>query len=159
MQKIEDWLTEHGFSGFVFKIFAIISMCIDHIGAVMFPEWTWMRIIGRFAFPIFCFFLAEGAYYTSNIRKYEMRLLLFAILSEVPFDLAFYRQPVYWYHQNVFFTLFFGLLTLDLLMHLKNYLLRVGSFVGIGLLCEAIHTDYGIVGILFIVLFFCFKRR
>ncbi|SFP90737.1 TraX protein [Lachnospiraceae bacterium XBB1006] len=158
MEKMEIWLEKHGVSAFWFKLLAIISMTIDHVGAVLFPNQIWMRVVGRFAFPIFCFFLVEGAYHTSNIRRYEGRLLAFALISEVPFDLALFGQLGQWQHQNVFFTLFFGLVTMDIFLHCQNKIIRILVFISSGLLCELLHTDYGIVGILFIVLFFAFHE-
>ena len=83
-----------GLDGFVLKSIAMIAMLIDHIGAVLFPQYIGMRIIGRIAFPIYCFLLVEGAMHTSNIRKYELRLFLFALVSELPFDLEIGRAHV-----------------------------------------------------------------
>lgn len=77
------------------KIIAVITMLIDHIAYVLqiysysYSTYHIMRIIGRIAFPIFAFMIAEGAKHTRDIRKYLLRLLIFAFISEVPFDLAF----------------------------------------------------------------------
>ena len=78
-----------GLNGFVLKCIAMVCMLIDHTGAVLFPQYRILRIIGRIAFPIYCFLLVEGAMHTRDIRKYELRLLGFALVSEIPFDLAF----------------------------------------------------------------------
>ena len=70
------------------KIIALITMIIDHIGLVFFPEMVIFRIIGRMAFPIFAFFIAEGWYYTKNKKKYVLLLFVFMIISWVPFCLG-----------------------------------------------------------------------
>lgn len=99
------------------KIAAMASMLIDHIGAVLIENtalynndgWAMAgvvcRLIGRLAFPLFCFLLVEGFLHTSNKKIYMLRLLIFALLSEIPFDMALFGR-VTLYRQNVFFTLF-----------------------------------------------------
>ena len=79
MEEIEG-MQRIGINGFTLKWIAIVSMLIDHMGAILFPQYIEMRIVGRLAFPIYCFLLAEGAVHTSNIRRYEIRLLAFACL-------------------------------------------------------------------------------
>ena len=71
-----------------------------------------MRNIGRIAFPIYCFVLVEGFMRTRNVQKYLGRMLLFAFISEIPFDLAFAGKMFHWGYQNVMFTLFWGLLAM-----------------------------------------------
>ena len=96
-------LGKFGLNGFVLKWIAMLTMLVDHVGAVLFPHLVLFRIIGRLAFPIYCFLLVEGAVYTSNWRKYLGRLLAFALISEIPFDLAFRGRIFDWSSQNVFF--------------------------------------------------------
>jgi hypothetical protein len=88
----------------VLKTLALFTMVIDHYGAIFQSDIIIYRIIGRLAFPIYCFLLVEGYFHTSNIKKYAARLLIFAFISEIPFDLAFFGH-VGFEHQNIFFTL------------------------------------------------------
>ena len=116
---------KRGISSAVLKNIAVVTMLIDHIGAVImtrllirnglyeamvnqetYTAWMGqnsgmygicmaMRIIGRLAFPIYCFLLVEGFQKTHNVKKYLGRMFLFALISEVPFDLAFSGKA--WY--------------------------------------------------------------
>lgn len=130
-------------------------MVIDHVGAILFPDQIWMRVIGRVAFPIYAYCLAEGFRYTSDYRRYLGRLALFAILSEIPFDLAFYGVPFSFAHQNVFFTLTLGLILLWVLERFKEQLLLcAGAFVVLCFLAQALHMDYGAGGLLMVFAFY-----
>lgn len=156
--QFELWVKKHGLTGTQLKLLAITTMFIDHLGATCFPENMALRVIGRMAFPIFCFLMAEGAHYTSDIRKYEFRLLLFALISEIPFDYAFFGELFYWGHQNVFFTLLAGLLCIDVFQH-KSTSWGVGAFLVVAALAQLLCTDYGAAGVLFIVLFYRFREQ
>ena len=114
-----------------------------------------MRAVGRLAFPIFAFLLVEGYRHTSDIRKYFIRLFLFALISEVPFDLVTTGHLFDLQKQNIFFTLAAGLIVLYLGKVAKWN--QMGAIIGIVVsmvLAEALHFDYGIAGILLIVLIY-----
>lgn len=99
-------------TGFTLKIIALILMIIDHTGLVVLPWTPWYlpcRILGRIAFPIYLFLLVEGYTHTRDAGKYALRMLIFALISELPFDYALTGRWVYPNYQNVFFTLFLGL--------------------------------------------------
>ncbi|HEX2986363.1 MAG TPA: TraX family protein [Caproiciproducens sp.] len=145
---------------FQLKILAVVTMLIDHIGAVFFPQAVLLRIIGRLSFPIFAFLISEGLTHTSNIKKYFLRLLLFAFISEVPFDLAFRMSIFNPQSQNIFFTLFFGLAAI---YFLKAYLyqnpaIAVLLALSMALLAEFFNTDYGWFGVAAVIVFYCFRK-
>ncbi len=147
-----------GINGFTLKCIAMASMLIDHTGAVLFPQYLVLRMVGRLAFPIYCFLLVEGAMHTRDIRKYELRLFVFALISEVPFDLAF-RRGIDWSHQNVFFTLLIGVEAIDVAMRYKNKLIEVFIFAVAIASAEVLNTDYGAKGVVFIVCYYLLYER
>lgn len=151
--------------GTVLKLIACLSMFIDHLGAVCFSGMMGFRIIGRLAFPIFCFLLVEGAVHTRNMKKYILRMGIFALISEVPFDLAFYHRLVYTGHQNVFFTLGLGLLAIWFLEHpieqldIPDVLYKLLVIIAAGLIAEFFNTDYGFTGIAVICIFYYLRGQ
>lgn len=130
------------------KLIAALTMLTDHIGTVFFPHVWLLRAIGRMAFPIYCFLLAEGAAHTKDPRRYGLRLLLGALLSEIPYDFLFYGGLT-WHHQSVMLTLLFGFLMLQ-------WMKRSGKVLPV-LLCaaaaELLNTDYGGLGVVLIWMF------
>ena len=232
MEK-ETRIPRFSISGSVLKMVAITTMLIDHLGAglllpllslpptsplsssghgisflfhrylLTYEFYSLLRIIGRSAFPIFCFLLVEGLLHTSSRGKYLLRLLLFSFLSEIPFNLALFGGLRNANHQNVFFTLTIGLAVIwgmdeilhsdhllrfrekGLRFHEKNrlfhekdrrFLQKKGGLpsellsilpyafclllvlLGAGL-ASLLHTDYGAIGVLLIVLFYCFRKH
>lgn len=150
------------------KLIACLTMLIDHIGATMVPG-AGMRIIGRIAFPIFCFLLVEGAHYTRSPGKYALRLFIGALLSEIPFDLAFSRRLT-WSSQSVMVTLLLGYVAIFALQSLIRALAGRGFgniqlaicfaiaavvlFTAAASAADYLQTDYGAGGILLIACFY-----
>ncbi len=99
-------------SSFALRSFALLCMLIDHAGLALFPNIGAFRCVGRFAFPIYCFLLAQGFLHTRDLRAYARRLALFAILAEIPFDLLTFGRISSGFEQNVLFALLLGLLSL-----------------------------------------------
>lgn len=145
------------------KILAMIFMLLDHMWATLIPGNQWMTNIGRLAFPIFSFLIVEGFIHTSNFKKYLKRLFIFALISEIPFNLIYTGSFIFPFHQNVLFTLLLGLLCINEIEKIKNnknlksiikgtfkillfFLISIISFV-----------DYGITGILTIIAFYIFR--
>lgn len=151
------------------KLIACVTMLMDHIGATLVaPDFAYyetnpqlytmlawvnliMRCIGRIAFPIFCFLLVEGVYHTRDPKKYAMRLAISMVLSEIPFDLAFFGQ-ISWAHQNVMVTLLLGFFMAEGMKRSKSFwkLLWIIPFY---FAAEWLHTDYAGDGILLIAMF------
>lgn len=142
------------------KSIACLTMLLDHIGAVFMPGYyTYyiLRILGRIAFPIYCFLLAEGAHYTRNPRKYALRLALGAVASEIPFDLAFYGGPTL-AHQSVMLTLLLGFGALMVWKKLPIWA-GVPMTALLSLAAEWLNTDYGAWGVVLIVAFGVLRER
>jgi len=123
----------------ILKWIAIITMTIDHVGAVLYPEFTFLRFIGRLAFPLFAYLLILGMETTRNIRNYFTRLFIFALISQIPFFLAIDYAP--FDLLNIFFTLSFGLLFITFFKRgsVLAFIPLLASFI--------IPFDYGVYGI------------
>ena len=175
-------LKRPGLSGSTLKLIALVTMLIDHFGAVVVVRATYtpgfdrefwnslywpMRSIGRIAFPIFCFLLVEGFVHTSNVKKYLGRMFLFALISEIPFDLALTGNWMDFYFQNVFWELSMGILAMICLAYIerKNFkyvvqvVLRLGVIVFFAFAAELLGLDYGMYGIISIVALYVFRQN
>lgn len=188
---------KRGITGSTLKLIAIITMMIDHVGAIILERIVYkdyvlqiqsgvslvpveelfdlklmmidavLRMIGRLGFPIFCFLLIEGFMHTRNIQKYAGRLFLFALVSEIPFDLGFAGKPFFFNYQNVFFTLFIGLLVMIGFRCVENRKMnkRLSALLQIvitaaGMLAATIlKTDYSYIGVLTIAVMYIFRNR
>lgn len=168
MEQSRKW----GISGGTLKIIALVTMIIDHAAAVFIANGDWYMIgrgIGRLAFPIYCFLIVEGFFHTRNVKKYMARLFLFALVSEIPFDLAFYDTIFYKGHQNVFFTLFLGIVLMYLIQTVRNGIdeiqtvkktaALVASYVLVFAGAFFLQADYGMDGVVLILLFYLFHGR
>lgn len=178
-----------GLSGSALKWIAIFTMLLDHLGACVIEVYIlngrgtspykgfWrlpnatidtilfldevLRGVGRIAFPIFCFLLVEGFCHTRDVKKYALRLGIFCLISEVPFDLAFLGSPVYLLYQNVFFTLLLGLLGIWALQYFTGEKRFLGTLIALALaiLAGFLHTDYATFGVVFIEVLYLLRER
>ncbi len=159
-------------TGSTVKIIALISMFIDHVGAAvlgkmalspfMLDVYRMSRYIGRMAFPLFCFLLVEGFLHTRDVKKYLLRLGIFAIVSEVPFDLAISGRVLEFGHQNVFFTLYLGLLAIYILDEVRKRRLHRAWYLFLPvtlLVADILDTDYSSAGVLVILTMYLLKDR
>lgn len=151
-------------NGFHLKLIAVCTMFIDHMGDTLFPGVMWLRCIGRVAFPIFCFLTAEGCVHTHDRKKYALRLLVFALLSEIPFNLMTGRAVWNPYDQNVLWTLLAGAAVCWLMDGaLKRrtapaFVLTGAAMVAAFWLLEVFGTDYGGWGMLLVAMFYGVHR-
>ena len=124
-EKINTFCSKIQFlSGASLKLIAILSMLIDHVNkALIYPNLVsnngtltvvsnLFDIIGRIAFPLFCFLLVEGYFNTRNRKKYLLYLLIFGVISEVPFDMSTTASLYNMNWNNVMFTLALVLITI-----------------------------------------------
>ena len=158
-----------GISGLALKLMAVVTMAIDHIGAAGLVGWgdtyTAFRLIGRLAFPIYCFLLGEGAAKTKSPGRYLLRLFLFGLLSEIPYDLLFHRRLLEFGNQNIFFTLFLGLAGLSAYRWSRRFdgswkeLIGPAGMVLALLLAQFIHCDYGYQGVLLIYAMYMWRNE
>lgn len=143
-----------GLTSFQLKCIAVVTMVIDHIGAILYPGDLIFRYIGRIAFPIFCFLLVEGFFHTHDRIQYMIRLGIFAILSEIPYDLAFRNQTLEFTRQNVYFTLLLGVLMMCVLSISANWPERIMILLLFMWAGEFLKADYGFRGILLIFIYY-----
>ena len=136
--------------------------------ADVYGAYTLCRMIGRIAFPIFCFLLVEGFVHTSNAKKYAIRLGAFALISEIPFDLGFQSKVLEFAYQNVFFTLLIGFVTLMAYKKVEekefqNRFTKILIQILVGMIgmlaAQLMRTDYGAVGVMAIVLFYVLREN
>lgn len=127
---------------------AMFTMLVDHVGVIFFPEVESLRIIGRIAFPLYCWFVVQGYRNTSSLRKYVRRLLLIAFLAQIPYTLALQAWEL-----NVIFTLTLALICLYVLDLKIEELFKFWFVVLVSLLSIAIPMDYGLYGILLVIIY------
>lgn len=150
----------------VLHIIAMTLMLMDHLWATLLPAREWLTCAGRVAFPIFVFMAVEGYFHTRSFKKYILRMLLFAVLSEIPFDLMYGGTWFYPVHQNVLWTFLLGLLGVWLMeqvrkkgktwMYLLVCVLVVPAGLVLGTLCM---VDYYGVGVLTVFVFYFLHGR
>ncbi len=152
-----------GLDGGALKGIAAALMLIDHVGAILLPETVILRCIGRLAFPIFAFFIAEGYAHTRSFGRYLLRMAIWAAVSEIPFNLEFGHFFVPG-RQNVLWTFCLALLTLRGLEELRRETggaryLGCGAALAAGFAAgELLHVDYGGWGVLSVVLFYLCRQ-
>jgi hypothetical protein len=124
-------------------------MAIDHVGLILYPQIIFLRVVGRLAFPIFAWYLAEGYVHTTSRKRYALRLAVFAVAAQIPFYVATHSKML-----NIFFALLLGLWAIDCFQK-RRYV----STVAIILLAGLVPLDYSFYGILMILGFYIFRNQ
>lgn len=164
MKKLEKLRILDGTS---LKLIAMISMVFDHVGDMFFPGALWMRMIGRLAMPLFSFCIAEGYAHTKNKQRYLMRMGVFALVSEIPFDLAF-EGRVGLGHQNIMLSFFLAILALMLFDRIRGEgkehaagktLLGILCVCAVAVLALVLRADYTLFAVLAVFLFYVLRNR
>ena len=155
-----------GISAAALHIIAMTLMLMDHLWATLLPAQEWLTCVGRIAFPIFAFMSVEGYFHTHNFKKYLLRMLVFAVISEIPFDLMYGGTWFYPVHQNVLWTFLLSLLGVWLMeqvrkkgktwMYLLVCVLVVLAGLVLGTLCM---VDYYGAGVLTVFVFYFLHGR
>lgn len=146
-------------SSFVLKIIAITAMLFDHLGYVVFGRFSFMNYIGRLAFPIFAFGVSEGFKYTKDLKKYFIRLSIFAIISQLPYMLFSNVIGSNTFTLNILFTLILGLFAITVYEKIDNKYLGFLFVVLLSVISHFGHFDYGWFGIAVIFIFHIFKDK
>lgn len=163
-------ITKFELTSFHLRLIAMISMLLDHaVKSVNFNfNYDFMYFLGRLAFPIFAFQLVEGYMHTKNFNRYCIKMFIFALIAEIPFNLMIGYSPIYPFGQNVLFTMLIGLLMMKLTDIVIDYTKDTNKFILvlsvmivvvlgyiIGKYC---FVDYGGEGILMILMFYLSKK-
>ena len=152
-------------TSFSLHIMAMVFMLCDHLWGTVLPGNDWLTCIGRIAFPIFAFMIVEGYHHTGSLKKYVIRLLLFAVVSEIPFNLAMGSRLFYPIHQNVLwsFLISIGLIHWNEKVKAKQIWKRV--LAGVATFCIAYiggiisFVDFYNAGILMALTFYFFRGK
>jgi len=166
--NIIDKIKSKNIAASTLKLIAMITMTVDHIGFVLqkyslFDYAYLLRIVGRIAFPIYCFLLVQGIYHTRSKTKYAIRLLVFALISDLPYATLFEGdgQIYYRFGCNVLWTLLMGLILIcivDRYFIQKPYSYGLILMIIFGLGAQLLRTDYGFIGIMLIYSFYVQSR-
>lgn len=133
------------------KLVAVVFMLVDHVGLLLFDNNIIMRILGRLSFPIFAFCLSNGFIYTSSVKKYSIRLFVFAVISQIPY--MFISDNL-----NIFFTLLLSLMFLYSYEYFDNKIFSYFLMFYILLMSYFLKVDYGCYGVLLVFLFYRYLR-
>lgn len=144
-------------TSFILKIIGVITMLFDHIGDAIIGHFSFFNLIGRISFPIFAFQAVQGYIHTKNFKKHMLKLLIFAIISQIPFMLFLSTFTTEIYTLNIFFTLFLGCFALFVYDKCSNKIIGLLLVILTSIIAFLLKVDYGYWGILLMFCFYLFK--
>lgn len=136
-----------GLDALTLKIVAIVAMTVDHVGALLYPDALWLRVVGRLTMPIIAFLLVEGYHHTGNLTRYALRLLVFALIAQPIYRLAFPHGL------NVLFDLLVGLGVIWAYDRLRFIWLQALLLACVCVLSVVVVLDWWHLGVLMIFVF------
>lgn len=154
-------------TSFSLHLLAMLFMLIDHAGKILFPKVLLLRCLGRLAFPIFAFMAVEGYYHTKNLKKYLFRLFIWAIISEIPYNIFKTGTLIDFARRNVLWTLLFGIILIFAVDKIREkhgngfifltalILTAPVSYIFARFIC----ADYGYAGLFTILAFYLFRGK
>ena len=153
-------------TSFILHIMAMIFMLMDHLWGVGLVNFEILTCIGRIAFPIFAFMIVEGYFNTKNVKKYILRIFIFALISEIPFNLMIARSPFYIFHQNVLWTFLIALLLIVINEKAKKSNKKIIQII-VAILTLVVAFILGLItfcyynhaGILTVLVFYFFRNK
>ena len=162
MEKTKKWKILNALD---LKLLAMALMLCDHLWATIISGNRWLTDLGRLAFPIFAYQIVEGYFHTGNFKRYLGRMFLYALISEIPFNMMMSGGRLFYpFHQNVMFTFCIALMCIRVmeLAKQKNRWLYLGSIALFGLLGYAAgfagFVDYYGSGVLTVLVFYVFRE-
>ena len=150
-------------SSFVLKIIAALSMLLDHMGLLLFPQLPWLRVLGRLAFPIYAFCIAEGFRHTRSRKRYFLQVFLLGLVCQIVYFVA---DGSLYLGVLIVFSLSIGLMwAFDRVKKAEapgkrrlNAALFALLLAAVALLCTYMEVDYGFWGIMLAFVYFACEK-
>jgi len=144
---------------FGIKLVAIGTMVVDHLGIFIWPDCGWLRMVGRLSFPLFAWLIANGVRHTRNRKSYLLRLLIFAVVSQLPYVAANRQIQTDFWKLNVLFTLALGLAAIYLVQKIHTRWGQVMAVAAVGAAAWILRVEYGAYGVLSVLASYIFFTR
>lgn len=158
-------------TSFLLKLIGIITMLCDHSGDAILVKFSFLNLIGRIAFPLFAFQLTQSYIHTKNLKKFIYRLLIFSLVSQIPFTLflstfadtyntiQIFSLNIRLYSLNIGFTMLLSVLAILAFDKIENKFCGLGVSLLIVFISQLLNVDYGAFGVLLILILYIFRNN